>query len=226
MSLRTALCWAMVLAACSDPGRGPQRFSVVFSAALPEGMPLAGVRFWANGRELGASDTTGTLESVVLGREGQNASVAGICPPGYRGASEPRALRLQTFTPALATQRARLALTVHCEREERLAVLVVRSRLATRPMRVPVEVDGERIGETDDGGTAHLLVRVSPNASLRVMLDTAASPDASPQNPVRSFDVDESESILLFDQRFEPPPRRLTTHPSSPRRTHAPYRVE
>ena len=227
MPLTVLLCTALLLASCSETDPATQSFSVVLNAQLPEGKPLTGVRFWANGRELGVSGDDGTLASSIAGHEGDSVSVAAICPSGYRGSSQPRALSLRAFAPAIPDKRATLALTFPCEREERLAALVVRSRLSDRPLRLPVHIDGENSGETDEHGTAHFLVRVAQSAKVRVMLDTASLPDAVPTNPVRSFDVDESESILLFDQRFEQARAQHRARGSiKPRRTHVPYRIQ
>ena len=104
---------------------------------------------------------------------------------------------------------------LRCNEEQPLSALVIRAEPG-----LPVLIDGKRMGQTDAGGTEHLLLRAIPGTLLHVALDTSRSPDLLPQHPVTSFEVGTRDQLLFVDQAFErraePRPRRRRAAPPPP----------
>ena len=218
---------ALLLAcACQNDAATSQPFELQLRAELPDTSPLAGARFWLAGRELGPTGADGTLRTTVAGREGDELRVTGLCPTGHQGPSAPRALKLRHVTNTSGRKAATLELTFRCTPELTRAALVVRARRGDKPLALPILVDGRVVGQTDAQGVAHVLVRSAPHASLQARLDTKGAPELQPRDPVRIFDLEDTDTVLLFDQTFEtrkPAPHPHATRPV-PRRV--PYRIQ
>jgi hypothetical protein len=174
---------------------------------------------WADARELGSTRADGQLQATLRGVEGQRVVLTVACPPGHRTLDPRRALQLQVPRPvAGAGQGATLALTVRCAPIERVAALVVRAR-GPGSAGVPVRVGGEALAQTAADGTAHLLLTARARSALRVTLDTSGVPGLHPASPARTFEIGDDDRLLLFEQRFQLPPRapihrqRSTPHP-------------
>jgi hypothetical protein len=214
----------LTLLACDDPPRAPQRFALTLEASTPAHEPVSGARFFAGGTDLGVTSERGELVAKLTGRDGDALLITTNCPSGYRTLAPPRTLRLHSSAGAAGRQLPPLHLQVACEREQRTAALVVRALHGEQRLPLPIRVDGELLGQTDVDGLAHMLVAVSPHHNLRVALDTSAFPRLRPRDPVRTFQVDEEQDVLLFDQSFSDEPVRARGPKPTPRR-HTPYRI-
>jgi hypothetical protein len=210
-------------AACADPAPPTERFALVLRAHSPDAEPVAGVRYWADGHELGASSAQGVLEVALLGRSERAIELSVACPAAYR-TLEPRRRVVLHRTPA----HAALELSTSCEPLDHLAVIVVRARADAPLAGLPIRSDGQVVGQTGPDGCAHVLLRARAGSSLHVALDTSAQAQWSPRNPLQTFELGNEDALLLLDQRFtriHPPAH--AAHARAPRSDgRRPYRID
>ncbi len=215
-----ALALALASTGCSAPPAPEQRFELRLRASTTGEQPLAGVRFWADGRELGTTAADGSLRVQLRGREGRSVALSSACPPAYRTPVPARRLVLRRIAA-----RAPLELSTRCEPLERKAAIVVRVRGAGRA-GLPIRVGGESVGQTDADGLAHVLLTVHPHSALRVQLVTTAHPRLLPRDPVQTFEVEDEDCILLVDQALLRPARSRRVTRAPPDRPRLPYRID
>jgi hypothetical protein len=190
--------------ACTASQAREETFAIELRAVEASDAPVSDVRFWADGRDLGVTDEHGILRVQLSGRDGLTLSLTAACPPEYRTAEPQRQLRLQRLRSA--DPQTDLQLTTRCDASERQLAVVVRTRGAALG-GIPIQAAGQLVGQTEADGTAHLLLRSRPHATLRVALDTSRQPDLIPRDPVRTFQLPDQDDVLLVDQWFETPPR-------------------
>lgn len=223
------LCARVVLwtcvSACGDEPAAVQHLSITLHAATPKAAPVAGTRFFANGTQLGITDESGLLTTGLVAREGDVIAITTNCPAGYRGPATPRSLHVHRYASRSAQPSQVLGLTAVCEPEERNAALVVRARRGAAPLSLAIRVDDELLGQTDSDGLSHMLLAVRPHRNVRVALDTSQAPQLRPRDPVRTFQIDDDQDVLVFDQVFSDAPRTRRTEPKRAARPHTPYRI-
>lgn len=181
--------------ACEDPPPPPQ-FRVSFTA-LADANPLGGVEIAIGGRPLGVTNAEGVLRARLEGREGAIVAYRVKCPAGHREpeASPPLTLRqFRGLDPAAAARGVEI--TVQCRPSDRLAAVVVR---AGGIANIPVLMQGQPVALTDTSGVAHLMLKLPPNTSFTMALDTSAHPLIAPANPSQPFVVPDSDEVLVFD---------------------------
>jgi hypothetical protein len=230
MSTKRTVVLLLTLAAlgCDHPAIHEERFILGLRALTAFDVAVADTRFWADGRELGVTDLQGALRAELNGHHGQAVSLSVACPPAYRTLTQNRRVVLQRIERKAAPQVSDFELTARCEPLERSAVVVVRAR-GPVTMGLPIRIGGETAGQTDPDGTAHLLVRTRPHATVRVQLGTSAHPELVPHDPVQSFQLGDEDSILLVDQSFaHAPTKHYARHKpaAAPATAHAPYRID
>lgn len=211
--LVSVLVWLAASACDAHEGR-EETFALELRAAEGPDAPVGDVRFWADGRDLGVTDEHGILRVQITGREGLTLSLTTACPPAYRTAEPQRQLRLQRLRSA--GQPTDLQLTARCEASERQLAVVVRTRGAALG-GIPIQAAGQLVGQTEADGTAHLLIRSRPHATLRIALDTRRQPDLIPHDPVHTFQLQDQDDVLFVDQWFETPPRPPPPKPRRPK---------
>jgi hypothetical protein len=196
--------------------------------------PLHGVPVEVNGAVAGKTDRTGRLQVSVQGVEGDEIELAAICPRGFRETKQVRRVTLRGFDRLDGARpdgnrsdgdqpAAGPRVIWRCLPAERLAALVVRS---DNQPDLPVMVNGGELARTGPRGTAHALLRLAPGSSLTVRLDTSDRPRLRPRNPQKSFQIEDRDTLLIFDQKFvEARPRRPRKKKSGQSRPHVPYRI-
>jgi hypothetical protein len=219
----TLLCAWLGVTACSARQAREETFALELHAAETSDAPVSDTRFWADGRDLGVTDEHGILRVQLTGREGLTLSITTACPPEYRTAEPQRQLRLQRLRSA--DPQTDLQLTTRCEASERQVAVVVRTRGAALG-GIPIHAAGQLVGQTEADGTAHLLIRSRPHASLRISLDTTRQPDLIPQDPVHTVQLQDQDDVLFVDQWFETPPRPPPPKPRRPKPPPPPYIIE
>lgn len=195
-----ALCWLAAFdAGCKAPAARVSSYGVRVVARTDADDPLAGVRVALAGRELGATDAQGTLETAVTGREGQLIALEAHCPEHYSGPAEQPSLLLKSFESIDPAATRSTTLEVTCSADERLALVAIRTGQAG----IPVLLRGVVVAHTSAGGTAHVSVRQAAGSSFQLTLDTKEQPDLRPASPTRLFAVAPRDDFAVWDQRFE-----------------------
>jgi hypothetical protein len=211
------LLLVMAVGGC-DPEPDRVSLSLHLRAEDDAARPVAGTRFWVDGRAVGDSGDDGQLRATSSGRPGQSLSLTVACPPAYRTVQAERELKLRALQDGPA-----LGLVARCQPLKRRAALIVSSSGA-EGASLPVLVDGRPIGQLDPDGSAHVLLTTEPHSGLRVTLDTSAHAALQPQSPVRVFHVGDEDTILLFDQTFVRP-RARSRRPRALAPPERPYRL-
>lgn len=214
-----------VASACSRPAEPVgSSFAVIFRVVSDEDAKLAGARLTSGKQELGVTGADGELHLRLKGREGQTIPVGVDCPEGYVSPSGLPELRLAASRRVGGEELQAIVYEAVCTRREREVVLVVNAGTSD----LPVHVGGAPKARTDQDGTAHVLLEIDRETkNLSVSLDTSSRPELKPQNPSRTFELEGSDAILLFDQEFVVQKPRRATRPARqlPKR-HVPYRVD
>jgi hypothetical protein len=206
-------------AGCSTntPSRQSQQFDVMFRTVTENERPLAGAAISVNQNAIGVTNEQGGLAVRIPGEEGQTLQVGIQCPKGYALPQPAAPLKL---TRVRALGGAAAEPSVHsstCVKQAREVAVVVR---AGKGPGIPVLVNGAERAITDPNGYAHAVMQVDRNASsLRVDLDTSASPELLPRSPSRAFELSRQDAILVIDQSFT-----KAAAPARPRSAPAPRR--
>ncbi len=185
----------VVGAACDDPPPPPE-YRVSFTA-LADAAALGGVEIAVAGRPLGVTGPDGTLRANLRGREGAVVAYRVKCPEGFREPEQSPPLTLRRFRgldPAAAARG--IELNIQCRPAERLAAVVVR---AGGIPNLPVLMQGQPVAVTDASGVAHLLLKLPPNTSFTMTVDTRANPRLVPASPTQPFVVPDADDVLVFD---------------------------
>jgi len=198
-ALNVGLALTLGIVACADP-EPPQehRFIVV---ALSDGEPVAGVAVITGGERAGETDEHGELDITLTGRDGAAVPLVVECPEGYRSPVDLRPLRLQSFRHLETSDGSRgIRRTVSCLPTERRAAIVVR---AAGQVDLPIMIRGREVARTDASGVAHFSLRLRPNRSVRVQLDTSTRGDLRPHSPESTLRMPDRDEIFVIDQPFE-----------------------
>lgn len=214
--MRTLSPWlvmSLLLSACAEPPPPPEHHFVI--QALSDGVAVPGATVITNGQRSGDTDENGELRVGLTGPNGALVSLAVECPEGFRSPADLRPLRLQTFeglSPDQERQVIRRAVT--CLPTERAAAIVVRT---VGFADLPVTIRGREVARTDASGSAHFSLRLPPNRSVRIRIDTSARPELRPQSPESTIQMPDRDELFILDQPFE-----LQDAPRRQRRRRAP----
>ncbi len=193
-----AIAAALIVAGCSSKEKRSV-FDVEFAAHSDDGQPLAGVVITANGNPLGTTQADGVLRTVLRARPGSMLRPRATCPEGYREPVQPAPLRLRNFRTLEVGKDDKLRVSIECRASERMVALVVNT---DQRADLPVMMEGHEIGRTNAEGVAHVALRMAPNSTFRVALDTSQQAKLRPRNPIATFTVGDADSLVLFDQAF------------------------
>lgn len=222
LRLAPLCCLLAALAGCStrEPLAGHRLRIAVQS---DEGVPIAGAGISIAGQLMGNSDIEGELAVVLRQPEGTRIELKADCPAGYAG-GEPRTITLRSVSSLAArTDRPVVRERLSCNPTRRELVLLISSE--GQP-DLPVVVDGVPEGQTNEQGFAHTLLSGKPGTSFQVTLDTSANPRLRPQNPTRSFTLDDEDTLLAFVQAFQTTPATGRGRHKVPNGPPRPYRIE
>ena len=212
-SLIPLLMVGLPLAACSEPPPPPEHHFVI--RALSDGVAVEGATVITNGQRSGETNAEGEVRVGLTGPNGALVSLAVECPEGFRSPADLRPLRLQTFEGLSSDQeRQVIRRTVTCLPTERAAAVVVRT---VGFPGLPIIIRGREVARTDASGAAHFSLRLPPNRSVRIRIDTSARPELRPQNPESTIQMPDRDELFILDQPFE-----LQDAPRRNRRRRAP----
>ena len=225
------LAFLMTLLQLACAPAEPERFSVEISATNDELTPVAGVEVVLGDASILATDATGRTTAEVVGGEGDQVAVHAVCPEGHGSAQVEDSFRLRRMSSLNdARKRVPLAIPIRCPRNRLDVALVVSSGVAA----IPVRVDGQTRGLTDERGFAHVGLSVPSGARVQVELDTRGRPQLRPINPERTFLVTTQSTLLVHSQQLtkkrlkrarRKPARKPPSHQPRAPKLRRPYRI-
>lgn len=212
--------WSVTSTLGCEPQATRAAFPIVVSVVDDREEPLEGAVFEAGGVR-GTTDSAGLFKHSLPGVAGASLPVRMDCPAKHslEGALLP--LELRPFY-AVGSEGAlkTIEYRVSCLRKTRSVVLAVQAWPG-----LPVAVNGQKAGVSDANGIVHLAFELPPESDLDVKLDTTDAPRLRPQNPTRSFHIQEDE-VLLFAQAFqEERPKVKVVRARAKRAPHIPQRL-
>jgi hypothetical protein len=170
--------------------------------------PLAGVPVKLGDQNLAVTGPDGYAQLTIAGREGARANLNIECPPNHRQPTQPVQVALFNYSSSTIPEIQTL-----CEQERVRLGVIVRSLGAAN---IPLSLRGQRIGETDSTGIAHVLADGEPGEALDLVFDTSGSPDLQPASPSVRLLLANHDDAALAEQRFEVKravaPRTRRTH--------------
>lgn len=200
---------SILLTACAAPEPVRIARAIELHTVSGSGEPLAGVRAWLDGAQLGETQSDGLLRATLRGRARQRMRLSWACPAAYEPPTGERDLVLEPPTAERAERAEHteppLKLEARCKALEIEAALVVRASGAPRE-GLPIRVRNEVVARTDPDGIAHVLLRARRGSALTVALDTSAHPRLVPENPIETFQLGDGDTILLVDRALSTPP--------------------
>ncbi len=191
------MCAGALLAACSS--KPPPKYEIVVKVQSDPGVPLAGAVVLNQNKPVGKrTDKTGKTGLSMTGAEGQAFTLNVRCPDGYKSPTEPLVVTLRRIVGS----SKRPEYMVDCPPKKRSVVVAIR---AENGPDIPVRYLGKEVARTDTGGAANVLLKLSPNESFKLTLDTSDDDHKllQPQSPAATFDVKNKDDIFVFDQKFK-----------------------
>ena len=222
MRMRIALA-ALALAAlsaCEPPPPDVIDHGVAFFVTSDIGEPVAGVRLFRPGVEIGKTGADGRLTSHFQAPDGALLTVHAQCPDGYVDPVEDTTIVLRELSAVASGSGRRVS--IQCRRTRVLAAIVVRAGFPD----LPVLFNGEEITRTGAAGIAHVSAAVPPHETFSVTVDTSAAQRLRPKNPASTFTMSAEDSFFVFDSGLErlPEPRKPKPKPRPKPRPQEPLR--
>ncbi len=209
-----ALVAALLAVSCAkrQPALGSYPFRLLVTNV--PGEPLSGVAARIDGRLLGKTDEHGAVALSLSGRDGQRVNIHLECPPNHQAPKAPLEVALFRYAAGSTPE-----LTAVCSQERVAEAVVVRTPGAHD---IPLYARGERIGETDAQGVAHLLLNGAPGENIDLSFDTSERPELRPANPSVRVALGAQDDVVLAEQRFETRAKPRAKASSAPRSGPAP----
>ncbi len=216
----TLLTGSVMLGACGQPPARIPRHTVTIQVESDPGMPLAGVAFDVEGAPIGTSDEHGLVHTILEGREGTTIDIHHACPEGYSTEDDTQSLALISFQSLDPEAQNGLRMTVRCTPINRQAAFIID---AGGHAGLPVLINGNEVGVTDEAGIAQVVIDTLPNRNFRVELATADFERLRPRNPTHTFNLGARSDVFVFQPEIteEAPPvrrRRRRRRRSTPMR--------
>ncbi|HEU4580318.1 MAG TPA: hypothetical protein VFS67_18810 [Polyangiaceae bacterium] len=188
-------------AAIPDPAAS---YALTLSATGEEHDPLSGVRVFAGDELLGATEEDGNLQLELQGVEGERVPLRIECPESFRSPPQPLVVGLWQPGPGSPAP----TFEVECVPFVHSYVVGIS---AENGAHLPISYLNEPVGETDDFGVAHVVLRAPSQEQVSLTLDTSERPELRPQSPSLAFVAGESSELVLLQVKFVEPPRPVRT---------------
>jgi hypothetical protein len=182
-------------------GRQQLPYPVHVSVKADGRVPVPGAQLSMQGQVLGTTNPAGEIDTQLRGFEGDRLSIKLTCPDGFAAKPEESTIVLRSLPGLESEDRRPLLHDLACQPRKRDAVIVVHASGAGA--NLPVKIDGAPVGQTDGLGYGHFHVRTDPGARFEVAIDTSANGRLMPQNPHEVFQLDQSDDLFVFEQRFQ-----------------------
>jgi hypothetical protein len=208
------------LSACEPPPPEAVDHAVVFSVSSDTGDPVAGVRLFRPGAEIGKTGQDGRLAAHFQAPDGALVTVHAQCPDGFIDPIEDTTVVLRELS-SVATGSGR-RVSIQCRRTRVLAAIVVRAGYPN----LPVLLNGEEITRTSATGVAHVSAAVPPHETFSLTIDTSSGKRLVPKNPGTTYTMSAEDSFFVFDSPLEalPEPRKPKPRPKPKPKPQAPLR--
>lgn len=169
---------------------------------------VTGASVLRNNTSIASTGLDGKAMITLKGTEGEITDVFVKCPETFQSPAKPLSVRLTRLS---ADESKIPEYLVSCPPNTRRVVVAIK---ADNGPNLPVYYLNDLVTRTDLSGAAHFALKVPPNSSFTVRLDTNEAPKLKPPNPTRTFSVGSSDEILVMEQKFEtdkikyvPPPK-------------------
>lgn len=218
--LQQALFIFPIAVACA-PAATPAPFPLHITVSTTAGAPVPAATIQINGHDAGTTNATGELRIASSSPEGSVMSLRVVCPAGYESASDSTSIalrRLATLDGTSSTPALRQRLI--CNATEQTSVVLVSSE-----PNLPLVINGTPQAITNASGIAHVTLRGKPNTPFELKLDTTPRPDLHPQNPTRTFTLNETATIFTFQQPLKAERARIRRAAKKPEPS-VPYRID
>lgn len=205
--MRSLLSTVLVLSAgavgCSmfesPPPPPPYKAAIVVHGDPGQPLPGAMVSTGSKSTPL-VTGPDGRIELVMHGVEGDMREVNVTCPPGHQQMTGSLQIRLTRLASSKLPEYA-----ISCPPQRRKVVVAVR---AENGPFLPVKYLNQVVATTDETGAAHFALEIEPG-SFSVAIDTSDRKELKPPSPARIMTVGQQDDILVFDQRFELPKKKV-----------------
>ena len=177
------------------PSQKPFQFYVKVESDPSRAVPGASVL--RNNTSIASTGLDGKAMITLKGSEGEITDVFVKCPETFQSPSKPLSVRLTRLS---ADESKIPEYLVSCPPNTRHVVVAIK---ADNGPNLPVYYLNDLVTRTDLSGAAHFALKVPPNSSFTVRLDTNESPKLKPPNPTRTFQVGAADDILVMEQKFE-----------------------
>lgn len=183
---------------------------------------LSGVPVKIDGTVVGYTDKKGTFKGVLRERAGNSITLATGEVDGFRYVGEEREKTVKLNTKKNLSGQGRSGVPVILNpvvESTRTSYLVwIRATCDEESMDaedcqgLPVELDGDEIGETDVAGVVHTTFEAEPSGERTLAIETPDPPDDDeegptfePEEPEWEVQLDSDPTVFWGEQSFEDP---------------------
>lgn len=208
---------ALLLSGCGRLSLEPNTkltFKILVRTTTPQGQPVKGAQILLENKVIGASHEDGATELKFIANEGESYDLSIQCPQGFQAPTKPIRVTLRKLADNKKPEFA-----AACAPSNQVLIVAVR---ADGGPNLPVMYLNNEIGRTDESGAANVALRLAPNESFELTLNTTG-PGAEtlrPQNPTMTFAIKDRDDIASFEQKFtrEYTRRVIRAAPKGPKR--------
>jgi hypothetical protein len=201
-----------ILASACAPAEAPSSgtldatFPVLVSARADGRTPVAGAEVRLGKRKIGETDATGSVRLALSGNEGERTALELQCPSGFASPERPLVVGLRHLSKGSPPPK----FEVECVP---LVHTVVVGLSAENGAHLPILLLKKKIGETNEFGNAHVLLRAASDERLTLTLDTSQNPNLRPQNPSLTFVTQNTDEFVLLEQKLTSKAAPARAHP-------------
>lgn len=189
----------LVLGACDKlREKPPDPYEIVVYVQSDPGEAVEGADIMLGANKVASTDADGKAKLKLRGEEGEALTFGIRCPEGYQ---MPKPLGVTLRRIADPTKMPEYEAT--CPPLTRTMVVAVR---ADKGPNLPVMHLGREVARTDASGAAHVVLKMRPDESFQLMLNTSETEEGErlrPQDPVATFRVRHHDDVVTFDQTFK-----------------------
>jgi len=204
-----ALASVLTLVSCADSRSVDRPFSIVFIVESDPGLPLEGVNVLVDGKSIGKTDANGSVRAEILAIPGARLQIEQQCPKGHQATEDAKSIRVRKFERLEEAAPRTIQVTLKCKPLQRLAVFIVTARNGPD---LPVFIDGDNAGRTNQLGVAQISRWGVPGTEYAVEIDTRADPRLLPRSPVHVFTLPDAHEIFVVNESFQLQERRRSGH--------------